>query len=228
MTSSAEYLVNHGRAAFLGRFSNRSGTTLDRGDRVVIRTVRGTEVGTVLGEAATKLAHLVGSEVSGELLRKTNDEDDRRFAELVAAAERIRDDAQLFVDSSGFDVTILDVEILVDGVRAIVQMLPLGELDLESLGEAMSSRYSLEVTIQDLRVPATVLQPVESGCGKPGCGSGGGGCNSCGTGGGCNTSSCSRSAVKNADDMTAYFAGLRKQMEVASGRVPLAGESSGR
>jgi hypothetical protein len=49
-------------------------------------------------------------------------------------------------------------------------------------------------------------------CGKPDCGSGSG-CTSCGTGGGCSTESCSRGAVKSAEDLTAYFADLRAKME---------------
>jgi hypothetical protein len=64
------------------------------------------------------------------------------------------------------------------------------------------------------------------GCGKQDCGSGAGGCSSCGTDGaskgGCSTSSCSRDKVKSADELTAYFADLRQKMEAAgAARTPL-------
>ena len=42
-----------------------------------------------------------------------------------------------------------------------------------------------------------------------------------GSGGGCSTGSCSKGSVKSADELTAYFAGLRKQMEGSAARVSL-------
>ena len=53
-------------------------------------------------------------------------------------------------------------------------------------------------------IPDPAADPPEPSCGSN-CGSGGG----CGSGCG----SCSRGAVKSADDLTAYFLGLRTQME---------------
>jgi hypothetical protein len=83
----------------------------------------------------------------------------------------------------------------------------------------LSDRHGLAFAILDLRQPAV---PEAHGCGKPNCG-GEGGCTSCGTGGGCSTGSCSSGSVKNADELTTYFAGLRRQMEEQTARVPLHG-----
>jgi hypothetical protein len=66
--------------------------------------------------------------------------------------------------------------------------------------------------------------PEQSGCGKPGCGSESGSCSSCGSeAGGCRTGGCSRGAVKSADELSAYFAGLRTKMDAhfSAGRTPL-------
>ena len=45
------YLVSHGRSGGLGRFSAPPSSKLNRGDRVLIDSPRGREVGTVLCEA---------------------------------------------------------------------------------------------------------------------------------------------------------------------------------
>jgi hypothetical protein len=110
----------------------------------------------------------------------------------------------------------------------VLHGLPWGECDASPVFAALSDRFGLAVRLLDLsRVPTAgdPPEPAHAGCGKPGCGSGSGGCSSCGTGsgGGCSTGSCSRGKVKSADDLTAYFSDLRKKMEAqAASRTPLA------
>lgn len=214
----SEYLVNYGRAAFLGRFANDAGVALGHGDRVVVRSPRGLETGTVLGAVASTFARLVGAGPSGDLLRRATDDDERREAELRRTAEDMLAEGQAIADRVGLPVSLVDVEILLDGRRAVVHGLPWADCDATPLCESLSARHDAAVTFLDLRTPAAAEA---EGCGKPGCGSGGGGCDSCGTGGGCSTGGCSSGKVKSADELTAYFAGLRKQMDATFGRVPL-------
>ena len=218
-----EYLVNHGRAAFLGRFVNRAGAQFAHSDRVILRSPRGLETGTVLGEASPRFAHLVGPEISGELLRPMTGDDERREFEFLALAERIRDDAQAMADSSMLPVAFLDAEILFEGDRAVLHALPLGASDLTAIAEALSKRHALQCLIQNLHQAKEPEAAEDHGCGKSGCGGGSGGCSSCGTKGGCSTGSCSSGKVKNAEELTDYFLGLRRQMESQVGRVPLHG-----
>jgi hypothetical protein len=214
-----EYLVNHGRASFLGRFVNRSGIAFERGDSVVLQTARGLETGIVLSEPAQGFSHLVGVP-SGDLLRAMTGDDLKREAECLILAQELLADAQARVDDFGHLASFLDVEVLLDGERAILHVLPFADTDLSPLAASLAERHRLSVQFLDLRqVPA---KEAES-CGKPGCGSSAGGCNSCGTGGGCSTGSCSKGSVKNADELTAQFVRLRKEMENHFGRVPLHG-----
>jgi hypothetical protein len=217
----AEYLVNHGRAAFLGRFVNRAGARFAHSDRVMVRSSRGLETGTVLGEASPAFAHLVGPDNSGELLRPMSGDDERREAELLAFAERVRDDAQAMADASMLPVALLDAEILFEGDRAVLHALPLGECDLTTIAEALSERHALQCLILNLHRSKEPEEARPHGCGKPGCGTSSGGCSSCGTGGGCSTGSCSSGKVKSAEELTQYFLGLRRQLESQIGRVPL-------
>ena len=193
--SAIDYLVNHGRSAFLGRFRNRTEQSFAYGDGVVVRTARGIEAGVVLSEAPARFAHLLGENGVAEILRPLADDDRRCEAELIDRANALLHDAQAAADQLGLPVSIVDLEILLAGSPAVLHVLPFDDCDLTALATSLSERHGLLFTIQDLR-QKTADEP--EGCGKPGCGSTGGGCGSCGTGG-CSTGSCSAGAVKSAD-----------------------------
>jgi hypothetical protein len=207
-----QYLVNYGLGGFLGRF--RSDAAFARDDRVVVRSPRGLEPGTVLAEATDRAA---GPVEAGEIVRALSGEDSARLERDRQAVERLLAAAQAGADARDLPLTFLDGEILLDGTEAILQAVHWGDCDATPLFESLSAAHGLTVKLADL---TTEPKPAATGgCGT--CGSEGGGCSSCGTGGGCSTGSCSKGSVKTAEDMTAYFAGLRRQMEASAGRVPL-------
>jgi len=205
--NSLRYLVNYGNAAFLGRFVGDA--RRDRGDRVVLRTLRGLEIGSVLCEDSSTLPS------DGDLVRHaSSDEENQHSRNRDAAALALHQ-----IDSA--DVLIVDLEYLLDDSPAFASVVADPSSDLNSLGDSLSRQLNRPVLIQNLGI-APAPAPAASGCGKPGCGSTpGGGCGDCGTGGGCSTGSCSKGSVKNAGELTDYFAGLRKQMEATTARIPL-------
>jgi hypothetical protein len=180
----------------------------------VVQTRRGLELGTVLCEPASRF----GAPDDGDLVRPATDAEaepgESRGSELLAAAQARADELAL-------PLAIVDVEMLLDG-SAVLHGLPWAECDATALFEELSAQFSFPVRLLDLsRGPVAKDEP-SHGCGKPDCGSGSGGCSSCGTGGGCATGSCSRGSVKSADDLTAYFRDLRAKMEDhVHGRTPL-------
>ena len=207
-----QYLVNYGLGGFLGRF--RSDAVFARDDRVVVRSPRGLEPGTVLAEATERAA---GPAEAGEIIRPLSGEDADRLERDRKAIAELLTAAQAEADAHDLPLTFLDGEILLDGTEAILQAVHWGECDATPLFEALSNVHGLTVKLADL---TTEPKPAaKGGCGT--CGSEGGGCSSCGTGGGCSTGSCSKGSVKTAEDMTAYFSGLRRQMEASAGRHPL-------
>jgi len=203
--------VTYGHGGFLGRFC--SAAALRREDRVVIRTVRGLELGTVLGETARGF---IGPDLGGEVVRPATADDESMAASLGARAARIVADAQSFAESLGLPLLFLDGEVLLDGGPAILQGVHWADCDATTLFEQLSVRHGLPVQLADLtttpKAPAAVCET---------CGEAKSGCDSCGTGGGCSTGTCAKGSVKSADELTAYFAGLRQQMEAAAARVSL-------
>jgi hypothetical protein len=217
--SADGYLVQYGRSAFVGRFAATAGLRVSRGDRVVVRTPRGVELGEVLCGADDRFASRLDPAAGGDLLRPAGPDDAAAAAHLEETAHSLLASAE----AAGLPVAFLDVEVMLDGSVAVLHALPWGPCDAGPLLAGLSERFGLAVRLLDVSRTPTATDPQEKTytCGKPDCGSGPGGCSSCGTGGGCSTGGCSRGAAKTADELTSYFADLRSRMEQAAGRTPL-------
>jgi hypothetical protein len=224
VTAPTEYLVQYGRSAFVGRFTACAGEPLARGVQVVVRSPRGLELGVVLCEPVPRLAHLLGPAPDGELLRPATPDDLTNAEHLAGLEQALLAAADRHAAAAQISVTFLDAEVFLDGASAVLHVLAWGDADLTPLLDAVSRELRLTVRLQDAaRMPVAKDAPEPAGCGKPGCGSESSGCSSCATKGGCGTSSCSRGHVKSADELTAYFAELRRKMNahLASSRTPL-------
>jgi cell fate regulator YaaT (PSP1 superfamily) len=203
-----EYLVGYGTAGDFGRFHSAKSLSLRRGDRAVIRTPRGLELGTVLCPTVPNhAAHLPNTSV-GQLLRPANCEDNEAAQQTAARARQIFGNARELIGSLALPIELIDAEVLLDGEHAVLYHLRWAESDIRPFVSALSKQHDLHIELQDLsRAP--------EGCGKPNCGRGEGGCSSCGEGGGCG--SC---GAHSGADVAAYFSELREKMAVA-GRTPL-------
>lgn len=216
MSASSEYLVTHGSTAALGRFVAEPGLSCCRGDRVVVESRRGLELGVVLCPTTPRHARLLPDPAPGRLVRRATAADEAEGRRLRALAHQLFAEARRLAAEAALPFEILDVELLLDGRRAIVQHLRWAECDCGPFAEALEQARGIEVFLEDLALPpAATVDEEHGGCGQPGCGraGGGSGCSSCATGGGC--SSCGAKV-----DMREYFAHLRAKME-QDRRVPL-------
>jgi hypothetical protein len=214
---SYDFLVNYGKGGAVGRFRTGLPLPLRRGDRVVVRSERGLEVGVVLCPSGDRHARLLTGVLVGELLRPAGPEDDAALARLGPLADRLFEDSRQLVRELGLAAEVLDVEVLLDGRRAILQHVEAAACDWDGFVAALHRRHGVEVLLENLAAVAPPQEEADGhgGCGKPDCGRAeGGGCSTCGSGGGC--SSCGSGGV----ELAAYFAHLRTQME-QRGRTPL-------
>jgi len=211
MTLSPAYLIQFGRPGFVGRF--HSATSLARGERVVVRGVRGTELGEVLLPVA-------GMGEDGEAIRAATHDDESHATQANEHAQELLTAASEAATAASLPLVFVDVEATLDGM-AILHALPWDQCDVTPLLEELSSRFGFQVRLLDLsRSPTVKDEPSQGGCGKPGCGTESGG--GCSTGGGCSSGSCSRGSVKSSDELTEHFADLRRKMEAAGfTRTPL-------
>ncbi len=160
-----------------------------RDARVVCRTARGLEVGTVVcsmqeGESGSQLGNQLESD--GELLRGVGTEDEL----ILDRLERFRDRAFLACSEAlakrSLDATLVDVEHLFDGESLYFYFL--GEVDdrLDELTSELAETYERKVRFKKF------AETLAAGCG-PGCGTtasqcgtgGAGGCGNCELKGSC-------------------------------------------
>jgi hypothetical protein len=211
-----EYLLNYGTTGEFGRFRAAAPLAGRRGDRAVLRTHRGLEIGVLLCPATPGHARFLPNTTVGQLLRLAGADDERRAEAMGLRAQQVFHDACRLAGELGLPLEVVDAEVMLDGEQAILHHLHWDEYDERDLVGALSRRHDLRVRLHALRVAAELE---EHGCDRPDCGRrSGGGCGSeggCGTGGGCAT--CGQGKSPN---MKAYFAALREQMQRRD-RTPL-------
>lgn len=209
-----QYVVSHGKSGGLGCFVAPEPLTLRRGERVVVDSSRGREVGSILCAASIRQARLLGAITTGTVVRRLDDEDESLLASLKELGARVYEAGRGLARDLDLPLEILDVEMLLDR-QAILQFLGDASANLDDFAATLGQAFALDIRLENLALPVDQHDEDHGGCGKPDCGrEGKSGCSTCGTGGGC--SSCGSSKV----DMRDYFLHLRTQME-ARQRTPL-------
>jgi hypothetical protein len=211
-----EYILSYGTAGDFGRFYPVKPLICRRGNRAVVRSHRGLELGAVLCEATPGHAVHLPNTTVGQLLRLAGADDERTADQMRERGQLIFERARGLAAELGLPLEILDVEVLLDGQQAILHHLRCGDCDVRPLVSGLSREHEIQVALHDLSRQNATEAEEEHGCGRPDCGrtGGGGGCSTCATGGGCGTCGSGKEP-----DMKAYFSGLREQM--AASRVPL-------
>lgn len=175
------YLVRYGLSRHVGRFL--ADADYDRGGSVVVRTVRGIELGEVL--AATDA-------VSGAaLILRAAGPDDLERARLVALDQPARLAAcERFFHEGLWPLELIDVEPLLDDRRTVLQYLGPRRLDSAGLIQAVRESIGLDLVLEPVGLDVAdepAIGAESEGCGPlgagGGCGStgkvGGGGCSGC-------------------------------------------------
>jgi hypothetical protein len=209
-----QFVVSYGKSAAVGVFTAEDPLPLARGARVLLKTPRGLEAGTVRCPATIRQARLLGETTSGMLLRALSPSDEADARIRTALADALCDAGRSLVVERSWNFDILDAEVLFDGSQAILQFLGSDE-GIDDCAHELEATFGIAIRFENLAAPTEPPhdEAEHGGCGKPDCGSeSGGGCSS--EGGGC--SSCGSKNV----DLRDYFAHLRGKMETDR-RVPL-------
>jgi cell fate regulator YaaT (PSP1 superfamily) len=184
MTSS-EYLLSYGTLGDFGRFYPVIPVICRRGQHAVVRSHRGVELAIVLGPAAAGHAHFLPNTTVGQILRLASPEDHQKADELRTRGQQLFADARHLAAASELPIEVVDVEVLLDGEHAVVHTLRWGDFDPRLFVSALSRKFDLHLTLEDLTPGVAAEEPDEHEhrCDRPDCGSGGG----CGTSGACST-----------------------------------------
>ncbi|HLN26630.1 MAG TPA: PSP1 C-terminal domain-containing protein [Gemmataceae bacterium] len=183
--SDRGYLLSYGRVGDFGRFESAEPFRCRRGDRVVVRSARGQEIGVVMRAVSEGHALLLADRPIGQMMRLATPGDEELSERMHARSQRLFTDARRDATELNLPLEILDAEILLDGRRAILHYVSWADGDFRLLLDRLSGDYQLLPILNNLALPvADEPDDVEmGGCGAEGCGHGAGGCGSCGSGG---------------------------------------------
>jgi hypothetical protein len=206
--ASPGYLVRYGNAGLLGYFvSESAATNFERDARVIVRSDRGWEAGTVLREAEPLVLPKGINPVPGTLLGYLQSKDEARLLQLGAQANELF--GLMRTALVDLPVEIMDVEVVAEPERAVVHYLRLAALDTDLLETRLRACCPCDVLIHDLTSPEA-LETEASGCGD--CGSG---CSDKSDGQGCSGGTCGSGCGSKREfdsQWRAYFAELREKM----------------
>jgi hypothetical protein len=181
------YVARYGLMRRVGRFVSAI-PGLERGQTVVIRSHRGTELGEVLLDAASSrgatsfppqadIARILRIADAGDLERARQADSDR--SARFATCQKVFQDGQ-------WPLELIDVEPLLDGGRTVLHYLGPHHLEVEGLIAAFRAGYDLDVMLEALGEDIDELpEPADDDGHTHGCGHCGSGAGGCGSGAGC-------------------------------------------
>src|SRR5262249_7893820 len=151
MSLALAYLIQYGRPGFVGRF--RSALVLARGERAVVRGLRGVEFGEVL-------VPIDGPGDDGEGLRVPTADDESEASTRNTRGQELLAAAIAGADERGLSLTFADVEVTLDGT-AILHALPWDACDATELLDALAAAFGFTVRLFDLARAAVAPEPAE-------------------------------------------------------------------
>ena len=164
------YVVRYGRMRFLGEFTGLPGQDHPRGQEVVIRSDRGTELGEVLCPATDRAARFLPNPIHGEILRLPT-ADDR------AQEERRANDwpgyfatcAEL-VARRRLQMDLVDLEILHGRERVVFYYLAEKRVDFRELVKDLARALRTRIEMRQIGVRDEAKLLADYGdCGQPVC-----------------------------------------------------------
>jgi hypothetical protein len=197
-----EYLLSYGVGGDFGRFRAVRPIALKRGDRVAARSARGLEAAVVLCPATPRHARYLPNTTLGTLLHRLSPEEERTLHQQRGRSQQLLDRASQLAMELDLPLELLDAEVLLDGEHAVLHLLRWADCDVRPFVSTLSREFAVQLTLEDFTRPH---EEEEHGCGS--CGSGGCGSGGCGSGG------CGSCGSAKPEEVQAYFAGLRTQME---------------
>jgi cell fate regulator YaaT (PSP1 superfamily) len=164
------YVVRYGQMRSLGEYSGLPSQEHPRGQRVVVRSDRGTELGEVLCPATDRTALFLENPVRGEILRVATAEDlavEPRLAELQKKGfETCRE----FIARRRLQMDLVDVEAIFGRERMVFYYLAEKRVDFRELVKDLARTLQSRIEMRQIGVRDEAKLLADYGdCGKPVC-----------------------------------------------------------
>jgi len=155
---------------FLGEFTGLAGQDHPRGQAVVIRSDRGTELGEVLCPASERATQFLPNPIHGEILRLPTADDQCQEGHLAQDREKYFAACAELVAKRRLQMDLVDLEIIHCRERVVFYYLAVKRVDFRELVKdlARSLRTRIEMRQIGVRDEAKLLADYGD-CGKPVC-----------------------------------------------------------
>jgi len=164
------YVVRYGRMRSLGEFAGLPDQGHTRGQQVVIRSERGTELGDVLCPVSERTAGFLPNPTRGEILRLASQEDQEHEARLAEAREPVFATCQELIARRRLQMNLVDVEMIHGRERVVFYYLAEQRVDFRELVKDLARVLRTRIEMRQIGVRDEAKLLADYGdCGKPVC-----------------------------------------------------------
>lgn len=170
----AKYIVRHGALRFLGEYAPVDVQLgWKRNDRVVVRTPRGLELGTVLCEADERAKQFLAEPTEGQILRRMTENDKAIEVRLQDAQKQEYELGRKLIEARQMQMDLVDVEHLFGNERIVFYFLvrpPEKRVDFRDLVRDLARECQTRIEMRQIGVRDEAKLLADYGdCGKPVC-----------------------------------------------------------
>lgn len=164
------YVVRHGRMRILSECRGSPDEAFERGQRVIVRSDRGLEMGEVLCPMSERAAGLLKNREPREIVRLAEPGDFEREAELPRLEKRAFATCEELIAKRRLRMNLVDVEILLGRDRAIFYYLAEKRVDFRELVKDLARALRTRIEMRQIGVRDEAKLLADYGdCGKPVC-----------------------------------------------------------
>ncbi len=167
---STTYVVRYGQMRFLGEYSGLAGQQHIRGQRVVVRSDRGMEIGEVLCPATDRTALFLENPFKGEILRLASADDLKAEESLATLQKTGFTTCQEFIAKRRLQMDLVDVEAILGRERMVFYYLSEKRVDFRELVKDLARALQTRIEMRQIGVRDEAKLLADYGdCGKPVC-----------------------------------------------------------
>ena len=164
------YVVRYGQMRYLGEYVGLAGQEHPRGQQVVVRSDRGTELGEVLSPATDRTALFLENPVRGEILRVATAEDLAVETQMAELKEHGFATCREFIAKRRLQMDLVDVETIFGRERTVFYYLAEKRVDFRELVKDLARALQTRIEMRQIGVRDEAKLLADYGdCGKPVC-----------------------------------------------------------
>jgi cell fate regulator YaaT (PSP1 superfamily) len=164
------YVVRYGQLRFLGEFEGLAEQDHPRGQKVVLRTDRGMELGEVLCPATDRTAPFLEGAPKGPILRVATEADLEAHKALARIQSEGYDTCLTFIARRSLQMDLVDVEAILGGERIVFYYLAEKRVDFRELVKDLARAFHTRIEMRQIGVRDEAKLLADYGdCGKPVC-----------------------------------------------------------